>query len=186
MPKLKATPGAPPAASRHGASRRDRPSPPPAPERQQDDLAERGGQCQVEGRKASTAPTTSASRTEMRPLVIGRCAVRFDMAVEIPVGHVVDAAAGAAHQDGAEQEDKQQMPARPAAGSDPERRQRGPEQQQPASRPVPADQIEVERELDAPFGSAAALSGSCGRVVGRPAVRRRRWHCAARRSPRSA
>ena len=45
----------------------------------------------------------------------------LDVAVELAVGHVVDAAAGRAHQDGAEREHHHQMPARKAARRQPQR-----------------------------------------------------------------
>ena len=116
----------------------------------QQDRRRRGGQHQQEGGECQRS--ADGQRLPHRHAPARDRALRgaLDMAVEVAVGDIVDAAAGAAHQDGAEREDQQQMPARPAAGSDPERRQRGPEQQQPAGGPVPADQVEVERELGAP------------------------------------
>ncbi len=68
----------------------------------------------------------------------------LDVFVELAVGHVVDAAAGAAHEDGAGHEHQQQVQPRETARRHPEGRQRRPEQQQPAGGAVPADQIQVE------------------------------------------
>ena len=69
----------------------------------------------------------------------------LDMAVNVLVGEVVDGAARAAHQDGAQGEDREQVPARETACRHPQGHQGGPQQQQPALGAVPADQVEVER-----------------------------------------
>ena len=68
----------------------------------------------------------------------------LDVPVKLAVGHVIDAAARAAHEDGAQREHRQQVPARKASRRQPQRPERGPQQQQPARRPVPADQVQVK------------------------------------------
>ena len=53
----------------------------------------------------------------------------LDVAIKVPVGHIVDAAAGAAHEHRAQREHRQQMPARKAPCRQPQRAQRRPQQQ---------------------------------------------------------
>ena len=66
------------------------------------------------------------------------------MKVEFAIDHVVDAAAGAAHQEGAEREHDQQVPAGKASGGDPQGGEGRPQQQVAAGRAVPADQVQVQ------------------------------------------
>lgn len=84
----------------------------------------------------------------------------FDVAVEVAVGHVVDTAASTAHQDGAAHEHQQQVPPRPSPRGQPQRAEGRPQQQQPTRGPVPADQVQVQRQPRAPRGR----QGGQGRV----------------------
>ena len=68
------------------------------------------------------------------------------------------AAHRAAHEEGADDEDDEEVPAGEAAGGDPERRQRGPEQQRPARGPVPADQVEPQGEARASKGQVHGVA----------------------------
>ncbi len=82
--------------------------------------------------------------------------------VEVAVGDVVDGAAGAAHEEGAQHEDDDEMPAGEATGREPERGERRPEQQQRAGRAVPADQVEPEGEARARrAGHVEAVMAAC-------------------------
>mmetsp|Transcript_33908 Transcript_33908/g.79387 ORF Transcript_33908/g.79387 Transcript_33908/m.79387 type:complete len:245 (+) Transcript_33908:1638-2372(+) len=118
-----------------------------------------GGQHQAEGqqrqRRAQQQGLPGRHRAGRHRALGGA----LDVAVEVAVGHVVDAAAGRAHQHRAQREHRQQMPAGEAVGRDPQRRQRGPEQQQPAGRPVPADELQVQAQ---PGGLGRAGSGGSG------------------------
>jgi hypothetical protein len=94
---------------------------------------------------ASTAPTASASRTETAPRVTGPLRRALDVAVELAVGDVVDAAAGAAHQHRAGTNTSSRcQPGQPSAAI--HSAQRGPQQQQPAGRAVPADEVQVQAQ----------------------------------------
>jgi hypothetical protein len=75
------------------------------------------------------------------------------MLIEVRIGHIVDTAACAAHEDRAQRENDDQMPARKPTRRDPQRRQAWPKQQQPSSRAIPADQIKIEGEASAPHGA---------------------------------
>jgi len=71
----------------------------------------------------------------------------LDVLVKITVSHVVHATACTAHEDGAQGEHHHQMPARKAVGRHPQGCQRRPQQQEPARRPVPADQVQIQLEF---------------------------------------
>lgn len=70
----------------------------------------------------------------------------LDVLVEVAVGPVVDRAAGRAHQDGADHEDRHQRRRRVPIRRHPHGPQRRPQQQQRADRLVDAHQAGVERE----------------------------------------
>ncbi len=87
-------------------------------------------------------------RLRRRHLAAGDHAVGgpLDVAVEVAVEDVVDRAARRAHEQRAEAEDRQVQSARRAFGSDPQRRQRRPQQQQRPDRLVEADQAGIQCE----------------------------------------
>ena len=91
----------------------------------------------------------SASPTPTAPAVTGRSAVRLTCRSNSRSATSLAAAARASHHERADDEDHEQVPARESAGGDPERRERRPEQKQGSGRPVPADQVEVQRQLAA-------------------------------------
>jgi hypothetical protein len=69
------------------------------------------------------------------------------MLVKFAIGHIVDAAPGAAHEDGAQREHRHQMPTRKAVSSHPQGGQSRPQQQKPAGRSVPANQVQVKLDF---------------------------------------
>jgi len=73
----------------------------------------------------------------------------LDVAIEVAVGDVVGGAAGAAHQERADDEHDEQVPAGEAFGGDPERGERRPEEQPRSGWPVPADEVEPQRHAAA-------------------------------------
>ena len=163
MPKLKATPSTACGIDEEALGITGRTASPPARRTTARSSAALVVSTSAKASSASTAPSASASRDANRAARHRPLRGALDVAVEIAVGDVVDAAAGAAHQERAEHEDRQQVPAREAAGGDPQRRQRRPEQQQPAGGAVPADQVEVEREAASCMvdGCAAGQPSSC-------------------------
>ena len=114
-------------------------------------------QCGAHGQRLFHADATAGHGA------VGRA---FDVAVKIAVGHVVDAAAGAAHQDGAQRKHRQQMPTRKAPGRQPQRSQRRPQQQQPASRPIPADQVQIKAQARCAGRGSGRHDRHCRRGLG--------------------
>lgn len=77
----------------------------------------------------------------------------LDGTVEIPIGEVVDRAAGGAHEHGAEAEGKERIGWRPAVGSHEQCPQRGPDQQQDADGFVQArEAVVMAQALQAGMG----------------------------------
>ena len=67
----------------------------------------------------------------------------FDMAIKIPVRHVVDAAPCAAHENSAQREYGQQVPTGKALRRNPQGAQGRPQQEQPARGSIPANEVQV-------------------------------------------
>jgi hypothetical protein len=66
------------------------------------------------------------------------------MLVKVSVCHIVQTTACATHENGAEGEHGQQMPARETVCRNPQRRQGGPQQQQPTCGTIPPNQIQIQ------------------------------------------
>ena len=71
----------------------------------------------------------------------------LDVFVELAVRHIIDTTPRAAHEDGAQREHGDEVPARKAPRRQPQRTEGRPQQQQPARRAVPADQVQVQGQL---------------------------------------
>jgi hypothetical protein len=90
------------------------------------------------------------------------------MRVDVAVGIVIDGAARRAHEHGAADEHQQDMQARRAIRRQPQRPQRGPEEQQDADGPVQAHQDQVITELggERVHGQSVAPGRPSGSVLG--------------------
>ena len=104
------------------------------PVEEQNQQERRAGEHGGEGKRFAGGDLAGGKRPRARAL---------DMAVEIAVGVVVHCATRRAHEQGADYEDQQDVESRPAAGRQPYRPQRRPQQKQRADRLVEADEALV-------------------------------------------